>query len=223
MALAHAIEIPAEPSNRVRAGALSFNAVAGTRESALQLPIRPPFNLSPGSLPPNTPDPSELFELLAKWDGPYAGGNCLRQQTAAWRLTGAEGAAWLIARSSEETDIELLDRVALTLSEIGQPAIDPILRWVDCSAGSEHLCALFQALAWMDRTQTAESIDAIAAAIDVGLGSDSKDVREKAIAAAGALPYQNAATLLREHLDVERDPTLKALTTQTFRSLGAEC
>lgn len=194
--MALAIEIAPQTFGPAHGADSLFNAVVGEPVSA------PSFIRDSGSLQLNTPDPDELFEILAKWDGPYAGGNGLRQQAAAWRLAGAEGAAWLIARSSEETEIELLDRVALTLSEIGQPAIEPILRWIDCSAGSEHLCALLQALAWMDRTQSARSIDAIAA--------------------AGALPYQNAATLLGEHVKSERDPTLKELTSETFRSLDAE-
>ena len=197
-----------------------YNAAEGlTRTSAIT--PSDTENASGGVLQ-NTPNPEDLFDLMEKWDGPYASAVGLRSQLEKWRQTGAAGADWLIARTAEETEIEILTRAAMVLGEIGEPAIPAILKWIQCNASEEHQCALLQALAWIDKVETSGFAEAVENAIRMGLNSASTEVREKAIAAVGSLPTIIATTLLRDHIAREDDATLRTLATEMAADLGGE-
>lgn len=169
----------------------------------------------------NTPNPEFLFRAIEQWDGPYASARGVLAESEKWRAIGGRGAEWLIRRTADETDLEILSRVATVLSEIGAPGIPEIIKWLKIKSSEEHQCALLQALAWMDPAETAFEAEAVKV-VRGGLESPSCDVREKAISAAKAIPAIEARNLLKEYLLNEKHSALKTLAEEALRDITGE-
>ena len=209
-----------EPAMPVEAAAMVSANRSGNRGGAG--PEAMDFSDMPGIPAPNTPNPETLFHAMEENLGPYCHARGIKEQTDKWKLTGVEGSQWLIARVAEETDLETLDRAAMILSEIGEPAMGPVINWLNSPIDEELQCALLQAVAWMADPLVERHRDEMTRIIEDKLQSSCADVREKAIAAALRLPKNSALRILQDAYKREAHEQLKGIIEGACSDLTSE-
>ena len=209
-----------EPAMPVEAAAMVSANRSGDRGGAGP-EATAPFDI-PRTPAPNTPNPETLFHAMEENLGPYCHARGIKEQTEKWKLTGVEGAQWLIARVAEETDLETLNRAAMILSEIGEPAMGPVINWLNSRIGEELQCALLQTVAWMAGPLVERHRDQMTRIIEDKLQSPSADVREKAIAAASRLPKNSDPGILPAAYNREVHEQLKGVIAGARSDLTSE-
>jgi hypothetical protein len=143
--------------------------------------------------------------------GEYATPKGRHSQRKVWIQGGQDAAFWLIERIREETNPSILDTVAEVLSDIGLPALAPILAELEAEETNERLTPIIEALAWIELPAHSPVIKKRAKGLITRfLASSIYEVRDSAIRASRALNDDLAVDLLKnalhnEHSDLRED------------------
>jgi len=139
-----------------------------------------------------------------------------------WTAAGRDGAEWLIQRSTQEHTIEVLDAISDRLGAIGVEAAKSILDALEQPGSLKQVATLLTALSWF-RHPVSEALSRRAETIlDRLFTHATREIRSIAFSATKALPPNRAIEMLRNALDAEQDPGLRADIEEELSEIAAE-
>jgi HEAT repeat protein len=142
----------------------------------------------------------QAFRTIASLRGRNASASGRRLSRLVWRQDGrlAAAADWLARRIFNESDPEIARSAGEVLSDMGQEAVEAILRVLEPDSPQNSWIPLMDSLAWVESPSDTVTRLRIAAAIRRAFAAHDPEVRLAAVRAARALGVAEALPLLNE-------------------------